>query len=93
MSRSRQVGGGGGDRESGPHPLENHKWLYVSLEILVGTPLEKQLDPVGPFTSRGRFLRPSATYGDNSIICCHNPHDEIFWNCHVGGLRCCYCSG
>ena len=27
----------GGDRGSGP-PLENHKWIQVSLEILVQTP-------------------------------------------------------
>ena len=29
-----------------PQPLENHKLLYVSLEVLVRTPLEKQLDPL-----------------------------------------------
>ena len=33
------VGGGGGGGG------QKHKWLSVSLEILVGTPLEKQLDP------------------------------------------------
>ena len=41
----------GGSREGagGPDPLsqENHKWLKVSLEILVQTPLKKQLDPRG----------------------------------------------
>ena len=30
-----------------PHPpLENHKWVKVSLEILVRIPLEKQFDPM-----------------------------------------------
>ena len=31
----------------GADPLENHKWLhvYVSLQVLVRTPQEKQLDP------------------------------------------------
>ena len=46
-----------GGRGSAPR-LENHKWLYVSLEILVRTPLEKQLDPSGPiFASLGRSIR------------------------------------
>ena len=35
---------GGGGRGSGSPPLENHKWLYVSLEILVRAPIEMQLD-------------------------------------------------
>ena len=30
--------GGTGNPESGPHPPENHKWLYISLEILVQKP-------------------------------------------------------
>ena len=45
--------------------LEDHKWLKVSLEILVQTPLEKQLDPMGPIASRGRFVRPSVKYVDD----------------------------
>ena len=28
-------------------PLDYHKWLHIPLEILVRTPLEKQLDPMG----------------------------------------------
>ena len=41
-----------------PH-LENQKWLIVFLEILVRTPLEKQLDPSGHIASRGRsVLKP-----------------------------------
>ena len=48
-----------------PDSLENHKWLYVSLEILVQTPLEKQLDPFGPIASRGRFALPSVKYVDD----------------------------
>ena len=27
-----------------PNPLENHKWLYDSLKILVRSPIEKKLD-------------------------------------------------
>ena len=38
--------GGGGGRVSG-RSLENHSWLNISLEILVRTPLENQLDPWG----------------------------------------------
>ena len=44
MRGSRWLGVGGG----GLDPLENHKWLKIFLEILVRTPLEKQLDPLGP---------------------------------------------
>ena len=36
----------------GLDPLENHKWLFVSLEIVVRTPHEKQLDLSGPVASR-----------------------------------------
>ena len=36
----------------------------VSLEILVRTPLEMQLDPLGPTASRGRIVRPSVKYVD-----------------------------
>ena len=58
----------GGDRQSGPPvptPLENHKWLEVSLEVLVWTSLEGQLDsfgpqlyPLGPLASRRRYVLP-----------------------------------
>ena len=44
--------GGHGD----PDPMEKHKLL---LEILVQTSIEKQLDPLGPIASLGRFVRPS----------------------------------
>ena len=37
----------------------------VSLEILVRTPLEIQLDPLGPTASRGRIVRPSVKYVDD----------------------------
>ena len=40
------------EREQGVR-LENHTWLQVSLEILVRTPLEKQL---GPIATRGSFV-------------------------------------
>ena len=43
----------------GTPPLEDHKLLYVSLEILVRTPLEKQL---GPIASGGRSVWPSVKY-------------------------------
>ena len=48
----------------GSRPLENYKWLYVYLGILVRTPHEKQLDPRGPNASGGRSLRP------NTLITC-----------------------
>ena len=36
------------DREAGgPHPLENHKGLYVPLGALRYGPLEKQVEPLG----------------------------------------------
>ena len=50
----------GGSRRGpgGPdHPLlENNKLLYVSLEVLVRTPLEKQLDPGVRLLLGGRSL-------------------------------------
>ena len=42
-------------------PLEK----FFSLEILVRTSLEKQLDPLGPIASRGRSERPSVKYVDD----------------------------
>ena len=58
MGGSRGWGGGNGSR---PH-LENHKLLYVSLEILVRTPLEKQLDTWCPIAFQGRPVQPSVRY-------------------------------
>ena len=55
----------GGSRRGGgldPSPLENHRWLSVSLEILVQTPLGEaigpfaSLDPLGEQWLRGRVL-------------------------------------
>ena len=44
----------------GSYPrIENHNLLYVFLEIIVRTPMEKQLDLVGPIASRERFVPPS----------------------------------
>ena len=40
-------------------PLANNKWLYVSLEIMVRTTLDKQLDSASPIASRGRLVCPS----------------------------------
>ena len=41
--REREIERGAGD----PHPLENHKGLYVSLGALRYGPLEKQVEPLG----------------------------------------------
>ena len=77
-------GGGGGERERGgdreygpPPPLKNHKFLqnvYVSLEILVQTPYEKQLDPSGPTASLGSSVRPS--------VKCWSVTKKSFWDPH-----------
>ena len=60
IGRSRKITG------VGTH-LENQSLVhvYVSLEILVRTPLERQLEPLGPIASRGRFVRPSVNYADD----------------------------
>ena len=42
-----------------PLHLENHKLLFVSLEILEWIPLKKQLDPMGPIAFWGRSVWPS----------------------------------
>ena len=47
---SRGGGGGGGDRGF------RHPWKILSLEILVLTYLEKQLDPRCSIASRGRSV-------------------------------------
>ena len=63
-----QRGGGRGSEPPSPTPLENHhlQWLEVSLEVLVWTSLEGQLDsfgpqlePLGPLASRRRYVLPS----------------------------------
>ena len=61
MGRSRGEG-----QEFGPlpPPLEKSQVAIGSLEILVRTPLKKQLDPLGPIASRGRFVWPSVKYAD-----------------------------
>ena len=38
------------------------KVAIFSLEILIRTPHEKQLDPSGPIASRGRYVQPSVKY-------------------------------
>ena len=67
LGRSRG-GGGRGSEPPSPTPLENHhlQWLEVSLEVLVWTSLEGQLDsfgpqlePLGPLASRRRYVLPS----------------------------------
>ena len=54
-----------GGRGPDPHlENQNHRLLYISwnfLKTLVRIPLEKHLDPLRPFASRGRFVRPSVT--------------------------------
>ena len=60
LSILKATGGESRDGTVGPDPpLENHELVYVSLEILVRTPIEKQFDPMCPIASRGRFVRPS----------------------------------
>ena len=61
MGRSR----GGGERGSGLLLPGMSQVAKVSLEILVRTPLEMQLDPLGPTASRGRIVRPSVKYVDD----------------------------
>ena len=61
MPLADSEGGGGGRGYGLPSPLGNHKLLYVSLEILVRTLLEKQLDPIA---SRGRSVWPPVIYVD-----------------------------
>ena len=68
-------GGGQGVRT----PLENHKLLYISLEILVRIPLEKQFDPSGPTASWGRSVWPSVKYNDDYKKVFRTPPDEFFW--------------
>ena len=46
--------GGGPEGGGGPDPHWNNMWQKVCFEILVRTPLKKQLDPSGPIASRGR---------------------------------------
>ena len=43
-------------------PLENNRWLQVSLEIMVRTTLEKQLDSASPIASPGRLVCPSVNF-------------------------------
>ena len=77
------MGGSRGGQGVRPFPLEYHKLLYVSLEILERTPFQKQLDPLGPVASRGRFVRSSVKYiGDlnKSYQCPSSPvWIGIFW--------------
>ena len=54
-----------GGHEVRTYLLEIHKCLYVSLENLGRTTLEKQLEPSGPIASRGWSLRPSVKYVDD----------------------------
>ena len=46
-------------------PEKSQVIMYVSLEILVQTPLEKQLDPLGPIASRGRSVWHAVKYLDD----------------------------
>ena len=45
----------------------------VSLEILVQTPLKKQLDALGPIASQGRSVQVSVKYVDDKKIPCQDP--------------------
>ena len=84
-----------------PPPPGNPKLLYVPSEILVRASLEKQLDPLGPIVSQGRFVRPSVQYiDDKKETLSGHPHpDGIFWirpcksTVHFSGFfaRACFC--
>ena len=56
-------------------PLENHKLLFVSLELLVGTLLEKQSSPLGPIAPRGRSVWLKEVFITPPL----HPPDVIFW--------------
>ena len=70
-------------------PSPDHKLLYISLGIIsTGTdPLEKQLDPLGPFAPRGRSVRPSVKYVDyQKKFSDPLPHlTEFYGSVHEGG--------
>ena len=78
-----------GDRVS-RSPLENHNWLQVSLEILVRTPLEKQLDHLGPIASRGRSVRPSVKYVDHKKRLSGPPLTDFSGSAHEPEQRHCW---
>ena len=60
------MSGSRGERTGGlKTPLQNHKWLKLSLEVLVRTAPEKQLDPLGSIAFQGRFIWPSVKYVDD----------------------------
>ena len=62
MGRSR--GGGGGVIGGLEHPGKSQ--VAIGLLRNTGTdPLEKQLDPLGPIASQGRFVRPSVKNVDD----------------------------
>ena len=76
---------GGGQRVL--TPLENHKLLFVSLEILVRVPLEKKVNPIeaiGPIASKRRTLLPSVKYVD-SLLFSGIPPTELSESAHVHG--------
>ena len=63
-----------------PPPLENHKWLYVSLEVLIRSPLKKLLETLGPIASRGKVVLPSVKFVvETKKHSCRDPTDAIFW--------------
>ena len=48
-----------------PPPVEKSQMAIGFLRNTSTEPLEKQLDTLGPITSRGRFVRPSFKYIDD----------------------------
>ena len=66
-----------GDRGLDPPPLENLKLLYVYLDILVLTPLDKQLNPLGPIASQGKSVRLSVKYVETKRS--FRTPDRLFW--------------
>ena len=69
---------------------ENHKLLYITLEMLVSTTDKKQLDnldPSGSIASKGRFVGPTVkdikispwqTFQDPTILPATSDSDNMF---------------
>ena len=76
-------GSRGGKGGFGP-PLENLKLFYVYLDILVLTPLDKQLNPLDPIASQGKSVRLSVKYVETKKSL--RTPDRIFWICACGIL-------
>ena len=77
QNQSMGVSRGGGGSGFGPYLLDNHKWLYVSLEFLVRITLEKRLGPSGPIASWERSVRPMWNTLMNETFLDRSPRSNI----------------